>query len=530
MTAEKYETDITPQKYRALFVRQKSGLSGIDWLHRLEDEIVTMFSGDFKLTVIEDNFDYGEVCDKINPDLVIFDAPGGTRPVPLEISNRAARPDIPRIAFTNNQDPHDTSRVSLLKLMDDFRINNVFCLAGAAFMRQSPDLMGRIFPAPQYIDPEIFKDYGLEKIVPVSIFGWGAAPSFYHWRTSLVHEIYNYFPTLVYTHPSYTSTTEAHRFPISGAEYAKMINRSRFSLSDTTRLDYLVRKHLEIPACGTVLVTPATPDILYYGFRDLENCIMGSGIELYQKIAHVAASPDLYESIRVKGRDLVRNRFARDRWHWIRDWLDCWRLLKPGEMVQQRGVFGPFEAVRGGDDIPAVSDAEIKDSEFSAAMKAAWRNIIAGEDLQGTGLALNSMLEWVGHIAEPYMLLGVIALLHSEREKARDFFLRPYQIRCAREQNHTFFDPEELAWLAMTGVLMSDARLAGEARALSRGIPYLGLRRLNWLFDTQGRFDAPPASNVHSREDGDRLTTHWTGQLDLETWRFLMNRIMNANR
>ncbi len=531
MPTENSATEHNSQpKYRALYVRQKPGLSGINWLHKLEDEIVAILKNDFDLTVIDFDFDYGEICDKYLPDLVIFESPGGTRSIPLNISNINACPGVPRVAFTNNQDPHDTSRVSLLRMMDAMRIKQAFSIAGAATMRQSPELMGRIFPTPQYFDASVFKDYGLEKIVPVTIFGWGAAPEFYNWRTSIVHEIYNYFPTLVYTHPSYTSNTQAHRFPISGEDYAKMINRSRFSAADTTRLDYVVRKHLEIPASGAVLISSPTPDTLFYGFRDLENCIMGSGTELYQKMAHVATNPRLYESIRMKGHELVHARYSRDKWHWIRDWYTCYRSLKPGETVQQHGVFGPFAAVPGGAEVPAVAGDFMKDSEFSLTMRAAWNNIVAGERLQEAEQALTNLLGWLTHLSEPYMLLGVIALLRSEPSKAKEMFIRPYQIRCLREQNNTFYDPEELVWLAMTAVLMNDGNLTRELRAAAEGVRFLGLRRLEWLFQTQGRFDEPPTANVTDRKPDDALSVHWTGQVDIINWQSLMSRIMSANQ
>jgi hypothetical protein len=517
-------------RYHALFVRNKNGAPFVGWLHKLEDEIVTILSQDLNLTVIDEDFDYGEICDKHNPDFVIFDSPGGYRSVPLTIGNINARPDIPRICFTNNQDPHDTSRVALLRMMDELKIEKFFSTTGAATMRQSPELMGRIFIAPRYFDGEIYKDYGLQKDIPVSVFGWGVAPDFYSWRTSVVQQIFNYFPTFIYTHPGYGAKTERYRFPVEGVDYAKMLNRSHFSLADTTRLDYLVFKHLEIPASGSVLVSSPTPDVFYYGFRDMENCILGSGMELFQKIAHVANDPNLYEAMRKSGHDLVHSRFTYNQWHYIRDWYSCQRSLRPGETVQQQGVFGPFVAVSGGAELPAVACDPLQDSEFSSGMKQAWQKIVTGDRLEEAEAALSDMLTWLGHMTEPWMLLGVIALLRGQAAKAKECFLRPCLIRSSREQGNTCLDPEEVVWLSLTGVLTVDSVLIQQMRAEAANIRYLGLRRVEWLFQRQGKLDVAPPTNVVARQSDDRLTTHWTGQLDINSWIALMNRIMAANR
>jgi hypothetical protein len=204
--------------------------------------------------------------------------------------------------------------------------------------------------------------------------------------------------------------------------------------------------------------------------------------------------------------------------------------LRIGETVQQQGVFGPFVAVSGGAELSAVACDPLQDSEFSLSMKLAWKKILAGERLEETESILTGMLSWLGHLAEPWMLLGVIALLRGQAAKAKESFLRPYQIRHSRERGNSCLDPEEIVWLSLTGVLMADSVLVQQMRAAAAGIKYLGLRRIEWLFQRQGRLDAPPPSDIVTRQSEDRLTTHWTGQLDINSWISLMNRIMAANR
>ncbi len=518
-------------KPRALFVRGKRSENYIDWFHSLEDEVVGVLSHDLDLTVIEDDFDLNEVCDKHTPDFIVVDCPGGYRPEPLKIGNARARPDIPRIGFMNNQDPQEGSRVLFLRMMEECGIDRFFSMTAASYMRQSPELEGMVFSAPRYFDETVYKDYGLEKDLPVSVFSWGVAPEFYPWRSALMRDVYNYFPTFIYPHPGYSAKTEAYRFPVSGAAYAKYLNRSRFSLADTTRLDYAVFKHLEIPASGSILVSPPTSDVFRYGFSDLENCILGSGVELFEKMAHVASDPELYDKICKSGHDLVHSRYSHRHWHYIRDWYDSTRSLRPGEAVQQQGFFGPFVAVPSQENLPAIACAQpLPDSEYSLTMKAAWQRILAGVEFDEAESALCGMTTWLAHLAEPWMLMGILALLRGQLARAKEFFLRPYQIRVARGKGFTYLDPEEIVWLSFTGVLMCDGGLVQQMRAEGSNIQYLGLRRIEWMYQKQMHPETPMSQDVATRKPGDRITTHWTGQLDINTWISLVNRIMEANK
>jgi len=519
-------------RYRALFIQHKRAKATAEFEAAIEDEWSAALSLHCDVHAIDHDFDYGEVCDSFNPDFVLLRSPGGYRSGPLTITNVNARPDIPRIGFYV-EDPHDTARVSFLRLLDQMKIDRFF-IPGTAAFRQSPELAGRAFTMGMFLDDAVFREYELEKLIPVSVFGGVSVPKFYPWRAETVQRIADYFPTLIYTHPGYSSPLPRHLFPVTGADYAHMLNRSRFSLADPTREAYVVRKHLEIPAAGAILIAPDFPELACYGFRNMQNCVLGSGTQLFDKIAAVANDPALYEKIRINGQKLVHARHTRKAWRWIVAWYECHRGLLPGETVQQQGVLGSFRAVSntGASRIPALAADPLGDSDFSAAMKKAMSLILNARNddrnLNEAEAILNMVASWLGHLQEPYVPLGLIALLRGEPARAKEMFSTPYAIRASRE-GVTCFDPEELAWLWMTGEILGEDALVRLATTNADGVGHLSLRRMAAVCaaKTQAEVDVAPAL---CRLDADRLSIHWTGQLPWSAWLDLVQRIMAANK
>ncbi len=514
----------SPPRRRALMVRGKKIKNIAGFMANVEDEMHKTLALHFDLTVIDQDFDYGEACDRINPDFVIFETPGGSRPVPVEIRNRTARLDIPRIGFTN-QDPHDTARVLFLQMLDDMQIDSFIAHGGESFFRQSPELNSRGYTSALYIDDTIFHDYGEQKIIPISVMGGMMCPSFYQWRAALTAKIANHIPTLIYAHPGYEAEIPSYKFPLKGEDYARMLNRSYFSLSDVTALQYPVRKHLEIPACGAALVTAAVPDLAWYGFRDMESCIIGEGDEALAKIAHVANNPDLYAAICKNGAAVAR-RHTRENWRYFNDWYECHRTLRPGEMVQQQGVYGRFQAVSGGRNVPRIAEAAPWQSVFQQRMRRALALIIDNGNLEDARAELNDMANWLGHLCEPVFPLGLIALIEGAVDDAQQLFARPFEIRKNRD-GLSLLDPEEIAWLWFCGMLRSDARLVEAMQQMASAITHVSLRRMAWL---EGRLSG--GSSVLEKPERlyeDRLSTHWLGEVAFKDWLSLVNRILIAN-
>jgi hypothetical protein len=517
---------------RLLFVRQRRIRPGVPFMAEQGDELEQTLALHFALTVQQEDFDLAQVCDRVAPDMILLESPGELRPVPLAVSNLASHRHLPRLAI-HRMDPHDTARPCFFRLLDDWQIERVFVMGNAPEVH-SPELVGRTYSISHFYDAAVFRDYGEAKIIPVSIFGGRHLPAYYNWRAETAATIASFFPTLLYTHPGYAQNPR-HRFPIWGEAYARMLNRSWFSLADTTRLGEPVRKHLEIPAAGAVLVAPDGAAIRDYGFRDMENAILGSGQALFDKIATAITDEPLYRRLQQAGQALVQGRYARERWTGPLDWYRCFAACQPGESVVQDGAFGPYRRVAVAEAAPACRRSR-SDNDYTLRLKRLAAAIHSGRDLAEAIAGARDVISWLGHIGpEACLLLAIVALLEGNPATARDLIGNAREMRVSREGDSPW-DPVEVAWLMLTALLTGEAELAMTMLQQGQTMNHLLLRRMTWLVDGLFAFSQsggrqalplPEAALLQARPD-DRLSIHWLGQDPLGDWLALMERVLAA--
>ncbi len=510
------------RRRRALCVRPRPNLQAAAFLAAIKGEWIEALSLHCDVEVVEDDFDFDQVCDAVQPDFVLFEMVSWPRPQPLDIANAGAHPNIPRAALLNG-DPHEPMRPLFYQMLDRHRVQTIFGY-GLHHHQHMPELAGvDCFSVSIFVDGAVFRDYGLDQIVPVSVFGGHMAPSFYPWRTQLVAEIQHVFPTLVYPHPGYRKD-QGKAFAAAGVDYARLLNQSQFSAADTTRLDYVVRKHLEIPGAGSVLVAPASPALQDYGFIDMENCILGSPGEICDKIEAVSRDPALHDAIRQNGFDLVHSRYTRENWTYVTDWFECREACGAGQVARQRAPLGRFDAVAASSAGPAVGGV-IRASPMSAVLRRARDAILTGRGLDEAHAALREVSTWSPNIGEPAFLLGIVALLRADpinaamaiAKRAED--LRRIDLLLAR------LDPCELAWLLLIAHLIGHASLAEAMHAQAKVTRHLALRRVLWLLDET----RPYGHHLEARMAGDQLSVHWLGQESFDAWCDCTERVLDAN-
>ena len=129
-------------KPRMLFVRHKRSKEEADFQEDIENGLPLSLGRYFDVHIIERDFDFTQVCDEVQPDLVMFDVPGGIRSNALKVTNIGGRRDVPRIGF-QFQDPHDASRVSFMKFLESVETERIFAY-GLSTHRQSPEIAERV--------------------------------------------------------------------------------------------------------------------------------------------------------------------------------------------------------------------------------------------------------------------------------------------------------------------------------------------------------------------------------------------------
>jgi hypothetical protein len=90
-----------------------------------------------------------------------------------------------------------------------------------------------------------------------------------------------------------------------GAQFVETLERSRYCYTCGSAQHMHIRKHLEIPARGAVLVTAPVRGLEAMGFRDGVNCFVRMPGELAALHDELEADPDRAQVVASAGRDLV---------------------------------------------------------------------------------------------------------------------------------------------------------------------------------------------------------------------------------
>ena len=437
---------------RILCVRPRLHANRPVYLQGVKGEWIRALGLHADVRVEHHDFDLQKVFETFAPDLIVFESLDYHFVELPKIENPLVAPHVPRVLLLTT-DPHDPSRPMLYDRVVAYGISAAFQACGPSHGGFMPDLAHLAsFTIPTIIDEAVYRDYGLEKTIPVSIFSAHLMPGFYPWRTQVTEELPRRLPTLLYPHPGYVQGPQGP-FALRGEAYARLINQSYFSASDTTRHDYVVRKHLEVPAAGSVLIAPRSAALGDYGFEDMRNCILGSGPELYDKIDAVSRQPDLYAAIKRAGHDLVHARYTHRHWRHIVDWLECRLKLQAGERVAQDGVFGGFSIE------PASSSAARplvrgRDNQMTAVLRAARGAILTGRGVEAAVRDLRVASAWSDHIAEPFFMLGVIGLLSGQPAEAVMLIARRPTRLGSDDPALSHFDPVEVAWILVAAAII----------------------------------------------------------------------------
>lgn len=124
--------------------------------------------------------------------------------------------------------------------------------------KRCPDV--KFVHIPYGINPEIFKDYGLEKDIDILLTGAiddGIYPLRARFRRLILAGAFNPYNAVIRPHPGYRIDSPGDE----AVDYARMLNRAKICLADTSRYLYCPEKYFEIPACRSV-VYGNSPDVL----------------------------------------------------------------------------------------------------------------------------------------------------------------------------------------------------------------------------------------------------------------------------
>lgn len=312
-------------------------------MHRLQQ--VKCLSEFFEVFVIQDDCDYRRVCDQYEPDLALFEMLSGAellntrRP---EVANSRTCRDIPKLAFFN-ADAWCDARAGFLSDMEHMGIDTAFSICTTA-AEHTPELADKLFVWPNFIDPDVYRDYGQAKVIPA--FFTGAMSTLYPWRRKIEKIVADHYPALRSPHHGYLRHPRAGQM-MYGETYARAINASWFVPTCGTVARDVIRKHFEIPGCRACLVTEQSAALESAGFVDMRNCVFADETTVLDKLAYLLEHEEELVGIIQAGYEFAHTHHTLRQRDQILQWFHLNRKLRAGEKIIQENPFGPLIITEG---------------------------------------------------------------------------------------------------------------------------------------------------------------------------------------
>jgi hypothetical protein len=426
----------------------------------------------FDVTVIGRDCDYAQVCDEIRPDIALFEA--GVRydeSRRLRIRNTNVNPGVLKLGL-HNGDPWCDCRAGFISDMEHWGIDEFVTIAvGTA--EHTPEIAHRLFVWPNAIDPEIFRDYGASKSIPVMMTG--VVGSLYPWRRKIGRLLADHYPSLVCPHPGYGS---AHRvLAWHGEEYARMIGAAAFVPACGTVANELLRKHLEIPACRTCLVTEWSPALAAAGFVDMENCVFVDETCVLDKVDALLRDRERLQEITDAGFRHVHARHTIAQRDQLLQWYQLSRRRTADERVVQRGPFERLELVARSE---MSSNVHVSGNGRHLALLAAGDEKLRLGDVMGAQTSYLQSLNYIPWMPEPMLRLAICALHQGDAGGALEWLRRP--LSRTLDTYHAS-DPDPVEWAYSILALLCCGNVADAVHRADQfsSLVHPELERARWL-------------------------------------------------
>ncbi len=427
----------------------------------------------FDVTVINEDADYRQICERFAPDLTLFESgvPFASCRRP-KLINTDAHAHVPKVGFLN-ADAFCCGRSGFLSDMDHWGIETFFAIATAA-AENMPSIAANLFVMPNFVDDEIYHDYGQWKNVPVLFTGNKAA--LYPWRKAVLHRVSGIIPSLICPHFGYAPQKAARQVSV-GEEYARLLNASWFVPACGTVVREVVRKHFEVPACKACLVTERTPMLEAAGFADMVNCVFAEPDNVLDKLDSLFRNPDQLREIIDAGHDLVHSRHTLRHRDQLLQWFLLRQKLAPGQRIVQPSPFGPMRIAGDSSkrDGAGITSGALHLRLLREGDGCLWR----GKYDEAERLYLKCT-HFIPYMPEPQLRLALCNLYKGNAKLALSFVVKPLEFTLAE---YHAVDPDPVEWAYMILALICLGRVD---ESVERGRAFEWLRhseldRARWV-------------------------------------------------
>ena len=463
-------------KPKLVFFRYRYGASLPDFVRMHREHQLKCLSEFFEVVVIREDCDYLEVCDRNEPDLALFEMMGDgdiSTSHRLNIQNASKNAAIPKLALLN-ADAWSRSRAGFISDMEHWGIETAFSICTTA-ARYTPALADNLFVWPNFVDTDIYRDHGCPKIIPVLFTG--ARSGLYPWRKEIHRVVSEVYPSMLCPHAGYSDPAGARRM-VQGEAYARAINASWFVPACGTLAKEVLRKHFEIPACRSCLITDGSPGLAAAGFRDMENCVVANVENILDKLDHLFRHPEEMERIINAGYQLVHSRHTYKQRDQIFQWYKLQRERTAGQKIVQRNPFDPPVLVEESSGGAAAYD-RICGTPVDRLGQGDAR-LFQGRYDEASDLYVNASnaLPWA--MPEPKFRLALCKLYQGDAKAAYAWLIRAAHYLLAGYKSKDP-DPVEWAYCIIALVCMGRLDMAHERSAQFPWLRHPELDRARWV-------------------------------------------------
>ncbi|GAB3807177.1 glycosyltransferase [Virgibacillus kimchii] len=270
--------------------------------HFLEKELAKIT----KLTVYRKSGHIKKILKNISekPDfiLIINDVGKTFSPVVTGLSNIS----IPSGLVVNDAHRFVSQR---RKFIENNNIRNFFVICRHNFYNYYPHLSQKqVLFLPQFSNTTIFKDYCSEKSIDLMMLGEVSLQKIYPLR----EKIFKYFKDdpgfYNRPHPGWRDFTEEQpKNVLIGENYARTINQAKIFFACGSVRQVVTFKYFEVPACRTLLMAPALPELNEIGFLPGKHFVDINEDNFPEKAAYYLENTKEREKITDNGYRFVHN-------------------------------------------------------------------------------------------------------------------------------------------------------------------------------------------------------------------------------
>ncbi|WP_099157161.1 glycosyltransferase [Virgibacillus ndiopensis] len=120
----------------------------------------------------------------------------------------------------------------------------------------------QVYFLPQFANTSIFRDYGGEKTIDLMMLGEVSLPQIYPLREKILQHYTDTPGFFNRPHPGWRDfTTKQAEKALIGENYARTINQAKLFFACGSVRQVVTFKYFEVPACRTLLMAPALPEL-----------------------------------------------------------------------------------------------------------------------------------------------------------------------------------------------------------------------------------------------------------------------------